>query len=532
MQRFRRTPSFLVAPLVLLPALGCTEPPAADGTDTDGSSGTTSVTGSTSGTTNADTSTTDPTTTGDESPTTTDPTATGPETTGCTTECSDSSSGDGTTEGESTGTTTGDPPCEVGDPGCAQGVDLLFVIDNSGTMGEEQQSLASSFPLFVEQLRTFTDAAGTPVDLDVHVMVTTTDMGNPLCTPFEPAGYDPAMGEPIDTACIDRLQGFTDLTGTNSIPEACTTLCPVAVTPADPYVAFDAMGSNVPGAPVDIDGDGTLDSPAAQALACIGPQGINGCGYESPLETMLQALNPSAAWNSGADPFLREGATLGVVIVTDEADCSLLDASLMEDPAFQNINPNTGVPSPSSAICWNAGMTCDGPDGMGVYSNCMPTAGNGLQPVSRYTSYLIDELRVSQGKEVFMLGIVGVPSVTAHAVDSPFEPTGGGVLDLVYRDWRDGAYPVGDILPDEFAMGQTAATKQHVFGIGPACTGADAGGSFTGQAIPPGRIRETCEALDLGAAGEDLRCGLESVCDDDYTGAITTLVGMLQQTLP
>src|SRR5690606_27788264 len=71
--------------------------------------------------------------------------------------------GDG--DGDETGTTDGCPPLtgcldlpEQDDPiGCdTQGncnlVDLLFVIDNSGTMGEEQLNLARNFPLLVQQL--------------------------------------------------------------------------------------------------------------------------------------------------------------------------------------------------------------------------------------------------------------------------------------------------------------------------------------------------------------------------------------------
>ena len=66
-----------------------------------------------------------------------------------------------------------------------------------------------------------------------------------------------------------------------------------------------------------------------------------------------------------------------------------------------------------------------------------------------------------------MLGILGVPEVTAHNPEAPFEPIEGGVLDLEYRDWRDGQYDGvpggGDILPEEFASGVTAADKQFDF---------------------------------------------------------------------
>ena len=54
------------------------------------------------------------------------------------------------------------------------------------------------------------------------------------------------------------------------------------------------------------------------ALSCIGPQGINGCGYEAPLEAMLQAINPGAAFGLLGDggralPLLLGAAMVGYV---------------------------------------------------------------------------------------------------------------------------------------------------------------------------------------------------------------------------
>jgi len=412
---------------------------------------------------------------------------------------------------------------------CAPLIDLLFVVDNSGSMGEEQLRLADSLPYLVARLETLT-GNGVRLEPDINAMVTSSDFGNPLCTPFEPADYDPARGAPIDTACLDRLSHFTNLVGTFSIPEACQTHCPAPVEPTDPFVHFAAGIDNIPDTvvPTDIDGDGNLESPAAQALACLVPQGINGCGYEAQLENMLQALNPAAEWNQGPTPFLRDGATLAIVLITDEADCSVQDYSMMEDPLLQNINPDTGSPGPSSAICWNAGMDCTGPDAMGVYSDCQPQTSD-LQELTRYTNYLVGELRENQGKEVVMLGVLGIPTVTAHDPDPPFQPTAGGVLDLVYRNWIDFPYPAGDILPDEWDAGVRAADKQFELGIGPGCTGTDLMGNFTTQAIPPGRILDVCQALDyLDATGEPrYRCCMESICDDDFTFAMSCFLGLV-----
>jgi len=418
---------------------------------------------------------------------------------------------------------SGGPDCED----CRGKVDLLIVVDNSGTMGEEQAILARTFPQLISRLENLTDSTGAPVEADVHIMVTTSDFGNPLCTPFQPEGYEPSQGQPISSPCTVRLDDFDNLSGTLSLPEVCEDVCPWNAQPSAPFIAFDGNSNNVGDVPEsDIDGDGIPDSPVAQALACIGPQGINGCGYEAPLENMLQALNPGAAWNSGATPFLRPDALLALVIVTDEADCSVADFAVMDNPEFQEVNPQTGMQTWSSAICWNAGVDC-GPPVDGVFPDCTSTSDDGLQPVSRYTSF-IDDLRDNQGKEVVMLGILGVPVVTEHNVNAPFEPTAGGVADLVYRQWIDGQYPVGDILPDEFGNGITAAYKQWEFGIGPGCTGQDGQGGFTGQAIPPLRVREVCDSLDSDGG---VHCCLESICDSDFAPAIDCLAGMISQTI-
>lgn len=420
--------------------------------------------------------------------------------------------------------TGGDPVgCGAGDEGtaCSNRLDLLFVIDNSGSMAEEQLNLALNMPGLVRALEELTDPEGNPVNPDVNIMVTTTDSGNTLCEPFYKPGRGPELGSPIATTCTDRIDRFSTDTPPANEEGACTAVCPNPVAPEGDYINFSAAGSNVPaGDAVDVDGDGEPDSTVAQALACIGPQGIDGCGYESPLDSMMRALDPEAEWN-GSGGFLRPGGLLAVAIITDEADCSIVDESVMSDAAFQSENPDTMMPVPSSAICWNAGVTCDGPDGNGEYSNCVST-GESLRPVQEYIDLLGD-----QGRPVVMLGILGVPPVTERNPDPPYEPLAGGVLDLVYRDWRDPDFANGgDILPEDWDAGREADYKQWQYGIGPGCTGQDGDGNFTGQAIPPVRVKEVCQALDTG---DEIRCCIESICDTDFSPALRCLTGLISE---
>jgi hypothetical protein len=209
------------------------------------------------------------------------------------------------------------------------------------------------------------------------------------------------------------------------------------------------------------------------------------------------------------------------VVLTDEMDCSVLDYGIMTDTSLMNTNPDTAMAQVSSAICFNAGADCVGPDPSGEYASCVPQESMGLQPLARYTDYLVDELAITQGKRVMMVTVTGIPHTTAHDPDPPYLPTAGGIDDLVYREWEDGEYPVGDIVPPEFADGVTAANKTFDYGIGPGCTGPDGVGGWT-QAIPPLRIASVCDAL-----GPD-RCCMESICDDDFAPAMQCLRGMLE----
>ncbi|MCA9707565.1 MAG: VWA domain-containing protein [Myxococcales bacterium] len=424
-------------------------------------------------------------------------------------------------------------------------IDIVFVIDNSGTMGEEQLNLARNFQQLVDELENLKDQDGQSVNPNVNIMVTTTDFGHPLCTAFQKADYTPRQGAPVYQGCNARINRFTglDMTNPTIIEEACTENCPADIAPGAHFINFSASGSNVP------------NDDVGAALSCIGPQGIDGCGYEAPLETMLQAINEGACWNSPEQPscdddpewanttqgFLRDDAILVVAIITDEMDCSVQAPAGysfftdIENTIYWNVNPELEVPQATSAVCFNSGVTCTDANGDGLYEGgCTAQQSEVLHPITRYTQYL-DYLRQSKKKEIIMLGILGVPEVVAHNPFPPFEPIAGGAEDLLYRNWIDFPYPNGDILPTEWAAGRRAANKVFEFGdIGPGCTGQDEEGAFTGQAIPPVRVREVCEHLNYvdEMTGEArVRCCIESICDTDFSPAIRCLTGVISDAI-
>lgn len=183
--------------------------------------------------------------------------------------------------------------------GCRK-VDFLFIIDNSGSMGDEQQSLIASFPGFISAIQQQLDAAQ-----DYHIMVIDTDHWvfggcNLICPLFgntcPVAGLDYTCGTP-PLECEDVLgAGVTHPRGLQASQQDCMFSSGARymdVTEPDLSATF-ACAAQV--------GTGSTDDP------------------EKPMEAMVQAVasnGPAAACNAG---FLRQDAILVVTIVTDEND--------------------------------------------------------------------------------------------------------------------------------------------------------------------------------------------------------------------
>ena len=162
------------------------------------------------------------------------------------------------------------PPDGDTGPGC-QAIDVLFVIDNSGSMEEEQGNLVANFPQFVSVL----DASG----LDYRIGVTTTGRD-----------YSWTMTAPIGGA-LPMNQGGGD-NGT--------------LLKKSPMIKrwIEKADANV--------------SATFSALANVGTQGP---GLEMPLGAIRDAFEDRIADGTNVD-FHRPDALLAVVILTDEEDCS------------------------------------------------------------------------------------------------------------------------------------------------------------------------------------------------------------------
>jgi hypothetical protein len=255
-------------------------------------------------------------------------------------------------------------------------IDILFVVDNSGSMREEQESLAANFNRFINVLENI--EGGLP---NVHLGVVSTDLG---------AGPYGIMG------CTG--QGDNGILQ-NSPSSACS-------GPDDAFIKDIALESG--------DRDRNYTGTLADTFSCIAQLGTNGCGFEQPLEAMRRALNGSNPQNNA---FLRDDAFLAVIFITDEDDCSTENLEMFDsDPARDMIDSDLGFLS--SFRCFEFGVACepDTPRAVGPRQNCIPRDGTTPHPGGQNYMYGIQEYvdflksLKPDPSMVIVAGIIGNPT--------------------------------------------------------------------------------------------------------------------------
>ena len=376
-------------------------------------------------------------------------------------------------------------------------VDILFVIDNSGSMGEEQAALAENFGVLVEQLEQL------EVDADYRIGITTTESANAHCV----LG-DGEIGALALRSCRSHLEDFV-FNGVDRSDEACLQSCPESLADLAPQPSALQEGGPLAPRPWLERNRGGTNVPegvsTAQALACWGPQGIAGCSYESPLEAMLETFDRSSVDTDPASGFLRDDALLQVVIITDEADCSAtLDGEDAFDPeGSKALWPDPGAQQASSAVCWNAGVACQSqPDGrihcepaeIDLQGQATDPEGAVLHPLSRYIERLqqLDarkrEVLQTDDQQVLLSVIAGVP-------------VGWGGEPIDYQPGAD---------PNFLAN----------FGVGAGCS------SDKGEAVPPVRLLAVAESF-----ADEPGSNVFSICDGDYRPALEAIADRLIEQL-
>jgi hypothetical protein len=179
--------------------------------------------------------------------------------------------------------------------------DILVVVDDSKSMSEEQENLRRNMALFAGAL-----AAG-PIQHDFQIGVTTTSVANTNAMSDE---Y-PRDTEPYQSAYPDWAVPFPKGTLVAVDAAARTDLARRGLFLYDP-----ALGG--------FHGDRILPSDSASLVPDLEANvlvGIQGSHKEEPLLAARLALTDRVVDGTNRS-FLRSGARLGVIILTDEDDCS------------------------------------------------------------------------------------------------------------------------------------------------------------------------------------------------------------------
>ncbi len=241
-------------------------------------------------------------------------------------------------------------------------VDILFVIDNSGSMAEEQSSLRANFGKFMDVLATI--EGGMP---NVHIGVVTSSMG----------------------------QSASDGTGSAAFGAGCAGAGDDGVMRMAPNISgrFIIDEESAGGARTR-----NYAGSLADAFSALADVGTAGCGIEQHLAATKRALTNTT--NAG---FLREHAKLAVIFIADEDDCSLAHKAL-----FEGATDGTIV----NFRCTSAGIECDGSDDLetpGLRTECHPKADSQyLHDVDGYVDFLRG-LKADPSRDVIVAGIVGDP---------------------------------------------------------------------------------------------------------------------------
>jgi hypothetical protein len=155
-------------------------------------------------------------------------------------------------------------PMDASDPGLCPNVDILFVVDNSGSMADKQERLARSFP-----------------------------------------GFSAAIRERLRGARTANIGVVSSSRFYGADPQECL----IKKTNGPASSNMDCLGS----APFLTHTDSQLDSK----FACVAKVGAGGDSDETPVRSMLGALDPKNTCNQN---FARKDALLILVIISDEDD--------------------------------------------------------------------------------------------------------------------------------------------------------------------------------------------------------------------
>jgi hypothetical protein len=237
-------------------------------------------------------------------------------------------------------------------------IDILWVIDDSGSMEQEQQSLADNFPAFIQVLEQI--EGGLP---NIHMGVISSDMGT---LPHE-----------IDGKCDEPDNGVMQIDS----PVAGLDCGPLAIEGNPVRFIQDIAVEDEKSTERIRNYQGTL----AEQFSCMAQLGTDGCGFEQHLASMKAALENTDE-NAG---FYRDEAFLAVIFIQDEDDCSTSNNDIFGGAVSDDRTATFG--EYSSYRCFEYGTVCD-PDAertVGPRDNCVPDEDSPyIENVQTYIDFL------------------------------------------------------------------------------------------------------------------------------------------------
>ncbi len=287
-------------------------------------------------------------------------------------------------------------------------VDILFVVDDSGSMADKQQNLKDNFPNFINVLNTI--QGGLP---DIHIGVVSSDMGTKADGVATPG---PGVGGIGSGGC-----GNTGKDGKLLLGQA------TGVTGT--FISDIKLPD---GTRQDNYGGGGTSAGLAQKFGQMASIGATGCGFEQHLHAMHRALDNNAA-NAG---FIRQDAFLAIIFLADEDDCSMADVALL--------GPDGGPLGPQQSFrCTRFGVTCDIGGGteqamnqIGVKDQCHPNDSSTLvKKVQDYVTFL--KTLKDDDSKVIVAGILGTNEPFEIELRAP-NPGGTAVPALAHSCTYEG----------------------------------------------------------------------------------------------
>ncbi|MCP4679123.1 MAG: hypothetical protein GY854_27255 [Deltaproteobacteria bacterium] len=409
---------------------------------------------------------------------------------------------DGDSDGDTDGDTDGDADSDAdsdsdGDVLCEncagfEGVDVLVVVDNSGSMEQEQQVLATSFFTLVNSL---VDPPPDPTwkygtANNVRVAIVSSDMGLQFGEDGSTDGWP--YGDLVGTCDVQEKGDdgrFSDILveniTVNSNQIKCgeeASQCPTSdwTCSSDKCVAPGGGNSGEVSCPSLSGADSwtettkdTENLDIARQVACLAQLGTEGCGIEQQLQASIKSLS-----RSGQSGFIRDNHLLAVIVVSDEEDCSVKDKGLFSTQEWQGSHINTACNLPES------------------------NENNFLFEPKYFHDKLV-ELKGGQASAVVFAAIVGVPDGN----NSPCQGIG---------DTLDGCLSDSSMKYEEAEFDNGSGKFNH---FKPACQ-RESGGVVVTSARPGRRYVKL--AQEFGCAGY-----VYSICNEDWSEAMREIARLI-----